>query len=904
MRLTAFEWLIFLPLIVVIGWRWRGLRLWQPLRALCIALVLLVLAEPQIRRFSNGLDLWVLVDQSKSAESAMAARLSEWQSLLERSKGPDDRVFYIDYGDEVVVRGEGDEVFPENKRDATRTALAVQFALSRMASGRASRLLALTDGFSTEPLGDIAERLLAQNVALDYRLVSQPAAADYRVDALRMPARAQPGEPFLIELEIAGAPDAAVPFEIQRDGATIARGDASVKQGKGRARFTDRLIDAGAHKYNAIISPAIDAHPGNNFMDQWIEIVGGPRIVIVSAYTDDPVARVLRAQGFQVELITELDKLSVGRLSGAKAVILNNVPAYKLPVDFLSALDFYVRAQGGGLLMAGGKFSFGAGGYFGSAIEDLLPVSMELRMEHRKLAVAMAIVMDRSGSMGMSAGGGMVKMDLANEGAARAIDLLGGNDAVSVIAVDSEPHFVVPMTGLGANRAQFTDTVRRITSGGGGIYIYVGLKAGWGELKKTNLGQRHLVLFADAADSEEPGNYKRLVDEMTAAGVTISVIGMGTEHDSDANLLKDIAARGHGRIFFCANPADIPGVFAQETVAVARSAFLTDPVKLAPAAGWIELAAKPLKWLDSVDGYNLSYLRPDATGAAFAEDEYKAPLVAFWQRGAGRAGAVSFPLGGDHSQRVRGWQNYGDFLQTLARWLMGEEQPEGVGLRARVDGTELRVDLLYDERWEKVFAESAPQILLADGASGKSRGLTWERLAPGHYTTAAPLDPGRWVRGAVQAGKFAFPFGPLVAGGSPEWTFDQKRVAELQAVSRASGGIERTDLAKIWQAPRREQWRDIRPWLLVALLAAFVLDALLTRTGWRLPRFAWPEIALPKVAAARRTRPRILPHAAPATDARPIAQTGSGQKTETPSVQGAPESQSRRTRFQRAKRGE
>ena len=41
--------------------------------------------------------------------------------------------------------------------------------------------------------------------------------------------------------------------------------------------------------------------------------------------------------------------------------------------------------------MAGGKKSFAAGGYFESAIDPLLPVSMELKQEHRKLMVAMAI---------------------------------------------------------------------------------------------------------------------------------------------------------------------------------------------------------------------------------------------------------------------------------------------------------------------------------------------------------------------------------------------------------------------------------------------------------------------------------------------------------------------------------
>ena len=90
----------------------------------------------------------------------------------------------------------------------------------------------------------------------------------------------------------------------------------------------------------------------------------------------------------------------MGRLSGASAVILEDVPAHRVSRELLAALPFYVEEQGGGLWMVGGKFSFGSGGYFESPIDPLLPVSMELRQEHRKLAVALAVVLDRSGSMG------------------------------------------------------------------------------------------------------------------------------------------------------------------------------------------------------------------------------------------------------------------------------------------------------------------------------------------------------------------------------------------------------------------------------------------------------------------------------------------------------------------------
>ena len=209
--------------------------------------------------------------------------------------------------------------------------------------------------------------------------------------------------------------------------------------------------------------------------------------------------------------------------------------------------------------------------------------------------------------------------------------------------------------------------------------------------------------------------------------------------------------------------------------------------------------------------------------------------MAWWQRGAGRAAAVSFPLGGDYSAGVRGWEQYGDFCQTLCRWAAGEDLPPGLGLQTKLEGTVLRLDLYYDATWEHTLAEAAPRIVLGEGAGGGTRELTWERLEPGHYRATAPLQPEQWVRGAIQAGKYSIPFGPIMAGSSAEWTFDPERLAELASVSRESGGVERVDLTSIWQAPRQPEYRALSPWALTALLVLFLADALLMRLGpgWR-----------------------------------------------------------------------
>jgi len=364
--------------------------------------------------------------------------------------------------------------------------------------------------------------------------------------------------------------------------------------------------------------------------------------------------------------------------------------------------------------------------------------------------------------------------------------------------------------------------------------VYEGLSKAWAELKKAQQGQKHVILFSDAADTEEPGQYKKLLAEMTKAGATVSVIGLGTEKDSDAELLKDIAKLGNGRIFFNANASELPALFAQETVAVARSTFIDEPTSTGPTAGWLEISARPIDWMHDVDGYNLSYLRADATSALNTKDEYTAPLVAFWQRGLGRSAAVSFPLGGDFSTRVRAWPAYGDFIQTLGRWLMGKPVPSGLSVRSTLEGEDLVIELLYDSTRELDLSLHPPRLALTGFKDQEVLRPTWERVAPGRFSTRMKLMPNHPIRGAVQAGEYILPFGPVILGRNEEWAFDEYRLEELATLATATAGQERTDLASIWKAPRRAEFRDFKQFLLITFLLAFLLDAFLTRTGYSL----------------------------------------------------------------------
>jgi hypothetical protein len=895
--MTSPEWLILLPALAFLAWRWPRLGLRRPLRISAALLAVALLCNPLLPSRHGGLDLWVLLDRSESTEDLVDRSLPEWRSLLEQYRpGRRDTAHFLDYAAEVLpAEADGSTSLYASRRAATRTAMAASQALARQDQQRPARILVFTDGFATEPMREVAAKLAAQGIPLDFRLIQNPPDGDTRLTRFEAPARVQPGEAFVLRVAVAGPGDREVPVKLRRDGSPAGDAVVKLKDGRGSVELVDRLTAAGAHRYEAEIIAANDTHPGNNTGSAWVEITGGPRVILLTRHPDDPLAAAFRSQGIEVALITDTRTIEPGILTGARAVIINNVPAFDLPRPFLQALDFFVREQGGGLLMAGGKHAFGSGGYFQSPIDPLLPVSMELKTEHRKLAVALAIVMDRSGSMaaGVPGPGGaaLTKMDLANAGAAAAIELLGTTDEVTVFAVDSKAHVIVPLSPVGGNQADLVGRVRTVKSMGGGIFVYEGLRDAWDELKRSAAGTRHVILFADAADSEEPGDYKRLLEEMKRGAATVSVIGLGTAKDVDAALLEDIATRGGGRIQFTDQAAQIPQLFAMETVTVARSAFLTDPVNATPTGAWAEVSGQPLEWLKAVDGYNLSYARPEAAVALLSADEYAAPLVATMRVGSSRSAAVSFPLGGDYSASARDWPGFGDFLKTLARWLCGPDLPPGLGLTHRLDGTRLTVNLLYaSDDWARRLAKDAPRLKLAiDDGQTTLRELPWQRLAPGHFSAALDLEENQLVRGVVQAGEHTATFGPVAVGVSAEWALDPERLEELRAVARTTGGRELRDLSQAWLRPPTILKADLRLPLAITLLVVILLDAFQTRWQW-----TWRDRFAP--AGPRRPKSRRAPSPAPPKPA-PTPPSASASSAE------AEAAAQRRNRFERAKRG-
>ena len=154
--------------------------------------------------------------------------------------------------------------------------------------------------------------------------------------------------------------------------------------------------------------------------------------------------------------IEEETRWTLEELARYSGVVLENVLASQVGSAGMEMLSAWVESTGSGLMITGGRKSYGPGGYFGSPLDRILPVSMEMRKEHRKLQLAIVVALDRSGSMSAPAGGGKKKIDLANIGTVQVLDLLGPTDELGVIAVDSRAHTMVDLAPVDAVRGQNT----------------------------------------------------------------------------------------------------------------------------------------------------------------------------------------------------------------------------------------------------------------------------------------------------------------------------------------------------------------------------------------------------------------------------------------------------------------
>ena len=835
--------LVLLPLLSLFTFRRLPTRILNLLRVLIYLMVAAAMAGISVRLPERTGTLVVLADRSKSMPDGSRQEIDSLIRRLEHSAPDAAKLSVISFAGTSFVEKlpdspafNGFQTAPAEPH-ATDIAGAIDAALELIPSDASGRILLLSDGLHTtgNSVSASAAAAAARGVAVDYRLLSRSAADDAAILSVDAPLRAAPGVIYTVSARLYAQSSGPAVCRIRKNGGVWLTREVHLHRGVTTVSWHDKTDSPGTADYEVELmlpdgSPA-DPVPENNRVRRIVSIEGRKPVLLVTASPTKNLARILRESGLDVRVEEPSSAaLAPEVLGGVSCVIFENVKASSFSMESLARLKELVSAGSLGFMMTGGKSSFALGGYYRSEIEDVLPVTLEQRNEVRKGTNAVVVVLDRSGSMSMTNSKGISKMSLANAATVEVLNLLSDFDCIGVIAVDSSPHTVINLSKVADVRGR-ANKIRAIESKGGGIYTYTGLKAAFEMLTKSDIPSRHIILFADASDAEEPGSYQSLLATAETNGITVSVVGLGTKADSDAAFLMDVAKRGGGLAYFTDKAEELPRIFAEDTFVMVRSTFLTDPVRaiLQSAATTLPGAGRFSRSFD-FNGCNLTYLRPGCDAILITDDEDHAPIAATGLFGLGRTAAFCAEADGRYTGPFAQDPGAAPFLTSLVTWVSASDD-EGADYMITQEirgGSHYAALELDPARTTDPFRGTPVLTAVFCDDSGRTETrkypLAWD--GPDRLVAEVPLPGGSIVLGSVQwDGARPHPLVPVELPYSPEFNPGRTSGRELAELLRAGGGRERIAVEETWNdIPKRLRAFPLTPFFCLAAILLFLFE--------------------------------------------------------------------------------
>jgi Mg-chelatase subunit ChlD len=462
----------------------------------------------------------------------------------------------------------------------------------------------------------------------------QPRTNDIEFRGIHAPARVRAGERFGLTLATYVREAREITLRLFRDGTELSGQQVRLPAGESRID----LVVGAASEGNALY--AVEARDGSVTARDglYVTILPPPRIAIVvpDAGREEAarVADALKVQSIESRIILARNApWSLKDWLLYDGFVLVNLPAVDLDTRQQEMIETAVSRHGRGLLILGGPNAFGPGGYFGTPLERMSPLSARIPTEAPQ--AAMVFVLDRSGSMTQSVGDGN-RLDIAKSATLSAIELLHEESDVSIVTFDSEAQAILPL------QKKNMEAVRRALSPltpGGGTSIHPGLIEAERQLTGNDSKIKHVVVMTDGLT--QPGDFPGVIGRLRSVGATVSGLAIGSS--ADPATVQEIARLGGGSFHGTADFQALPGILAREAMSLSGEGVK----ERAAQPQWVERGAAFLSGLPEspwpVGGYVLTTSKPEAKlHLSIPETEGPpTPLLASWAYGSGQVLALA-----------------------------------------------------------------------------------------------------------------------------------------------------------------------------------------------------------------------------------------------------------------------
>src|SRR5262249_8963289 len=335
---------------------------------------------------------------------------------------------------------------------------------------------------------------------------------------------------------------------------------------------------------------------------------------------------------------------------------------------------------GGGFLFSGGEAGYGLGGWYHTTIERILPVRMDNERKKDMPSVAMALVIDRSGSMTG------LPLEMAKAAAKATVGTLSPDDLVEVIAFDSAPTRYVKVQPA-RNRSRIAGEIARIQPGGG-TEIFSALDAAYQDMTVTQARKKHVILLTDGKANHS--GIRDLASAMIAESITVTTVGLGG--DVDEQLLKMIADVGGGRYHAVADPNNLPRIFTKETEMIARAAAVEEWFPVTQVGDAAFLRGVDVRTAPNLHGYVSTKLKPSPAQELLTSDTQE-PILARWRVGIGWTLAWTSDVKSRWAVEWLRWPGFEKFWGQLVHEHMRQKHRRELDMKAEIVGGQLHASV-------------------------------------------------------------------------------------------------------------------------------------------------------------------------------------------------------------------
>ena len=714
---------------------------------------------------------------------------------------------------------------------------ALQLAYGLYPPGYLKRAVLLSDGVQTD--GDVlaesnrAREFGVRLFTIPYR---RPAPPEVALRELRMPDRVKVGETFEIHADIYAS-------RATKARARLYQGEAlnglegikqlDLKAGPNDIVFKSVVRVAGQVTYALDLDEIeADKFKENNRWATTIDVPGRPAVLYIEGTPQHagPLSSALTAQQFDVDVRPPAGfPGSLKELERYDFLVVSDTPKEAMSLQSQELIESYVRDLGGGFLFAGGESGYGLGGWYRTTMERILPVRMDNERKKEMPSVAMALVIDRSGSMTG------LPMEMAKAAAKATAGVLASDDLIEVIAFDSAPTRYVKMQPA-RNRSRIAGEIARIQPGGG-TEIFSALDAAYQDMTVTQARKKHVILLTDG--KAPTGGIRDLVSAMIAESITVTTVGLGS--DLDEQLLKMIADVGGGRYHQVPDPNNLPRIFTKETEMIARAAAVEEWFPVTQVGDAAFLRGIDVRTAPYLHGYVSTKLKPPPAQELLTSD-FGEPILARWRIGLGWTMAWTSDVKSRWAVEWLRWPGFERFWGQLVHEHMRQKHRRELDMKAEIVGGELRasVDAFgADERFENNLTSRLS--IIGPEPGGETRVVDMRQTAPGRYETAVPLDrygsfllraehlrettDGSMKQAAVSYGHVSNPYPREYASFEPD-------MATLEKAAAAAGGtIDPPSIAAIFDPAGEKVTFHEELWnrFIYAAIVVFLLDLLMRR---------------------------------------------------------------------------